>query len=94
MDTEKLLAECILVRILGHAGWILMSYLHDLGNHDIQTCYHGIQTCYQGGRGLRIFNSLFGCCNTQNCRVTLFNSSQIHPDGSKMLSALSSVYHR
>jgi hypothetical protein len=43
----KLLAERILVRILGHEGWILMSYFHDI-------CNHGIQTCYRGGHGLRI----------------------------------------
>jgi hypothetical protein len=32
----NLLTERIHVRILGHAGWILRSYLHDLCNHGIQ----------------------------------------------------------
>jgi hypothetical protein len=41
----KLLAERIHVRILGHAGRILRSYLHDL-------CDHDIQAFYRGGRGL------------------------------------------
>jgi hypothetical protein len=44
---EKILAERILVRILGHAGWIQRSYLHDL-------CDHNIRTFYRVGRGLRI----------------------------------------
>jgi hypothetical protein len=43
----KLPAQRIHVRILGHAGRILRSYLHDL-------CDHGIQACYRGGHGLRI----------------------------------------
>jgi hypothetical protein len=43
----SLLAEYIHVRILGHAGQIMRSYLHDL-------CDHGIQACSRGGRGLRI----------------------------------------
>jgi hypothetical protein len=62
---RNLLAERIRVWILGHPGRILRSYLHDL-------CDHGIQTCYRGGRGLRIWillRTLFGCYNTQNYRV-------------------------
>jgi hypothetical protein len=43
----NLLAEHIHVRILGHVGKILRSYLHDL-------CDHGIQAFYRDGRGLRI----------------------------------------
>jgi hypothetical protein len=43
----SLLAERIHVCILGHAGWILRSYLHDLYDH-------GIQAYDRGGRGLRI----------------------------------------
>jgi hypothetical protein len=64
MDTEKVLAERIRVRILGHTGRILRSYLHDLYDHDIQTYY-------RGGRGLKIFflRALFSCFNTKNCRV-------------------------
>jgi hypothetical protein len=37
---ENLLAERIRVRILGHVGRILRSYLHDLCDHGIQACYH------------------------------------------------------
>jgi hypothetical protein len=89
MDTWKLLAECILVWVLGHAGRILWSYLHDL-------CDHDIQTWYQGGRRLRIYflRALFGYYYTQNCQIILFNSSQIPPDGNEISSALSGVYHR
>jgi hypothetical protein len=36
IDMERLLAEHIQVLILGYAGWILRSYLHDLYDHDIQ----------------------------------------------------------
>jgi hypothetical protein len=36
---RNLLAERIHVRILGHAGQIPRSYLHDLCDHDIQAFY-------------------------------------------------------
>jgi hypothetical protein len=39
VDTEILLAERIHVRILGHAGRIMRSYLHNLYDHDIQAFY-------------------------------------------------------
>jgi hypothetical protein len=61
----NLLAERIRVWILGHAGRILRSYLHDLCDHSIQT--------YCSGRSLRISilsRALFGCYNTWNYRVT------------------------
>jgi hypothetical protein len=67
----NLLVERIHVRILGHAGRILRSYLHDL-------CDHGIQACYRGGRGLRIkylSRALFGCLSTRNDRVAFLNFS-------------------
>jgi hypothetical protein len=60
------------VRILGHAGWILRSYLHDL-------CDHGIQACYCGGRGLRIkflSRALFGCFSARNHRVAFSTSRE------------------
>jgi hypothetical protein len=43
----NLQAEHIRVWILGHAGWILRSYLHHL-------CDHGIQACYPSGHDLII----------------------------------------
>jgi hypothetical protein len=62
----------MVVQILGHAGRILRSYLHDL-------CDHGIQTFYHSGRGPRIYFSraLFGCYNTQNCRVHFFTGKSL-----------------
>jgi hypothetical protein len=58
---RNLLAERIHVRILGHAGRILRSFLHDI-------CDHGIQACYHGRRGLRIHflsRALFGYFNAK-----------------------------
>jgi hypothetical protein len=76
---RNLLADCIRVRILGHAGWILRSYLHDI-------CDHGIQACYHGGRGLRIQllpRASFGCFNAQNLRVAYSTSRKSLPMGVK-----------
>jgi hypothetical protein len=47
VDMDILLAERILVRVLGLTWWILGSYLHVL-------CEHKIQIFYRGGRGLKI----------------------------------------
>jgi hypothetical protein len=69
----KLLAERIHVRMLGHAGWILRSYLNDLCDHDIQACYHR-------GRGLRIKKIieslvwLFQCPKSSGCFSTSHES--------------------
>jgi hypothetical protein len=90
MDTKKLLAERIRVRILGHAGRILRSYLHDLCDHDIQTCYRSRQ-------GLRILIYRERCLDVILPKIIglcFFFYSQIPPDGSEMSSALSGVYHR
>jgi hypothetical protein len=88
VDTEKVLAEHILVQILGHAGQIPRSYLSDL-------CDHDIQKFYRGGRGLRIYFSraLFGGYNTQNCRVLLFTYKSLQMRV-KCQVRLSGVYHR
>jgi hypothetical protein len=76
---DKLLAERIHVRILGHAGWILRSYLHDLCDHDIQACYHG-------RRDLIIkflSRALFGCFSARNHRVAFSTSRESLPMGVK-----------
>jgi hypothetical protein len=75
----KLLAERIHVRILGHAGRILGSYLYDLCNHDIQECY-------RDERGLRIkflSKALFGCFSVRNHRVAFSTSRESLPMGVK-----------
>jgi hypothetical protein len=67
------------VRIQGHAGQILRSYLHDL-------CDLGIQACYHGGRGLRIkflLRGLFGCFSAQNHQVAFSTSHESLPMGVK-----------
>jgi hypothetical protein len=71
----KLLAERIHVRIIGLAGQILRSYLHNL-------CDHSIEACYLGGRGLRIkflSRALFGCFSAQNHRVAFSTSRESLP---------------
>jgi hypothetical protein len=75
----KLLVECIHVHILGLAGRILRSYLHDLCDHDIQACYHG-------ERGLRIkflSRALFGYFSAQNHWVAFSTSRESLPMGVK-----------
>jgi hypothetical protein len=75
-----LLAERIHVRILGLAGWIPRSYLHDLYDHDIQAYDRDI-------RGLRIhffIESLVWLFHNPKFSSCLFNWLQITPDGSKM----------
>jgi hypothetical protein len=75
----NLLAERIHVCILGHAGRILRSYLHDL-------CDHGIQAFYRGGHGLRIkilSRALFGCFNARNHQVVFLISRKSLPMGVK-----------
>jgi hypothetical protein len=67
------------VRILGHAGRILRSYLHDL-------CDHGIQAYYRGRCGSRIFflsRALFGYLSTQNNWVAFSTSRESLPMGVK-----------
>jgi hypothetical protein len=76
---DKLLAERIHVHILGHAGRILRYYLHDLCDHDIQSCYYG-------GHGLRIkflLRALFGCFRAWNHRVAFSTSRESLPMGVK-----------
>jgi hypothetical protein len=88
--SKNLLAESTHVRILGHAGWILRSYLHDL-------CDHDIQAFYRDDRGLRIKIlswALFGYFNARNHQVVFFNYLQIPPDGSELSNLLSGVCHR
>jgi hypothetical protein len=76
----NLLAERIHVHILGHAGQILRSYLHDL-------CDYGIQACYHGKHGLRIqfflSRPLFDCFNARNPRVVDSASRKSLPMGVK-----------
>jgi hypothetical protein len=76
---ENLLAERIHVRILGHAGRIMRSYLHD-------HCEHCIQASYRDGRGLRIqilSRVLFGYFNARNLWVVYSTSQKSLPMGVK-----------
>jgi hypothetical protein len=87
---RNLIAERIRVRILGHVGRILRSYLHDL-------CDHGILTCYLCGRGSRICIFPEPCLAVTIPKIIgliLFDSHQIPPDGSEMSSLLSGVCHQ
>jgi hypothetical protein len=75
----KLLEERSHMRILGHAGRILRSYLHDL-------CDHNIQACYRSGRILRIqflLGALFGYFGARNHRVAFSTSRESLPMGVK-----------
>jgi hypothetical protein len=76
MDTTKLISRCIHVRIVGHAGWILRSYLHGLCDHDIQACYRGL-------RIKKLSRALFGYFSSRNNRVAFSTSRESIPMGVK-----------
>jgi hypothetical protein len=81
----NLLAKRIHVRILGHAGWILRSYLHDLCDRDIQAFI--AMTRLEDHNFVVSHVWLFQYPKSLGCFLQLV---EIPPDGSELLILSSS----